>query len=102
MTEVIGIDELAIPEAVLRYTVEKVERQPDIGIFHAYHDVTATVVSWSVGGLKLPRRDLVTAIGAHVVDVIEDSAAARHAQLLDDGHGSQCDARHDTLQEARS
>jgi len=100
MADHIELDEFALPEAVLSYRVERVHRQPDVGIFKGYHEVTAWVVSWSVGALKLPRRDLVTAMGETAVEAFEERAAEAHARELDTGNGSQCDARFDTLQEA--
>lgn len=101
-TEIIEIDEFAIPEAEISHTVAYQCAEPDVGIFSGYHEVTSRIETWSIGRLVLSRAALVKAIGEDAVATIEDRAAEAHARLLDAGDGIHSDARFDTLQEAQS
>lgn len=97
--ETIEIDEFSMPTANVLYDVECVPADPDVGIFHGYHEVRARVTGWNVGNLKLQRADLVVALGIDAVEAFEAREAEAHAESLADG-GPDCDDRFDAAQDA--
>jgi len=79
------LDEIAIPTALFDVTLELVQADPLIGIFHPYIGADARITSWKIGELVLDREQLKIAIGPAELAKLEERLSLQAEERANEG-----------------